>query len=74
MSFMIEVYLSRTKTELTEGDALRCAMQHGGLCTHRDSELERIELTIEFEAEPNAERAMEDLLGLGYYVEGPYDY
>ncbi len=74
MSYAIDVYLSRTNAELTEGHVLRCAMEHGGLCTHRDSEPERVELTVEFEAERNAERAVEALRAFGCHVEGPYDY
>ncbi len=57
-----------------EGEVLRCVMACGGLCTHRDSEPERIELTIEFEDRRNAEQATRSLMDLGFHVEGPYDY
>lgn len=74
MSFAIDVYLSRTITGQTEGEVLRCVMSRGGLCTHRDGMPERIELTIEFGDQRNAEQAVNALLNLGYHVEGPYDY
>lgn len=74
MSYAIDVYMGRTNAELTEGHVLMCVMQHGGLCTYRDSEPERIELTVEFEYVENAERAAGSLREMGYHVEGPYDY
>ena len=74
MSWMIEVYLGRSVSGLTEQGALAIAMTQGGLCTYRESEPEQIVLTIEFTREVDADLASNALRSSNYHVEGPGEY
>jgi hypothetical protein len=76
VSFMYEVYYSGPRDDERESRIRLIAEAHGGSCTYWEDDVHspRITLTLEFETEEAAGRAMSETTAAGHYAEGPYLY